>query len=238
MSSTKSLVESILENNFSKAGESLSESFIDILREKLSEAKKIVAAKYGVAELSEALDNVNITENVTYDKERNTLIRAQPMKAFDRSPHTYEIPKQHRNKIAQLQHGQKIDLPNNVTAKRDGKIVHFTVTGAKPGSSEWRPAAQAGHHHFVDMNEETLEEGPRIKIIKARIRDGKVQRRVRKSGVKGMVLRGNKLVRMSPSEKRARKIGARKAKIKRRAKLARALQKRKRSMMKRKALSV
>jgi len=242
MSSTKTLVESILENNFTKAGESLSESFIDILKEKLSEAKKIVAAKHGVAELSEALDNVNIVENVirinqflSHDKERNTLIRAQPMKAFGRSPHTYEIPKQHRNKIAQLQHGQKVDLPNNVTAKRDGKIVHFTVTGAKPGSSEWRPAAQAGHHHFVDMKEETLEEGPRIKIIKARIRGGKVQRRVRKSGVKGMTLRGNKLVRMSPSEKRARKMGARKARIKRRAKLARALQKRKRSMMKRKA---
>lgn len=141
MSSTKSLVESILENNFAKAGESLSESFIDILREKLTEAKKIVAAKHGVAELSEALDTVK---------------------------------------------------------------------------------------------EETLEEGPRIKIIKARIRGGKVQRRVRKSGVKGMSLRGGKLVRISP----AQKMGARRAKIKRRAKLARALMKRKRSMMKRKAMGL
>ena len=46
------------------------------------------------------------------------------------------------------------------------------------------------------------------------------------------------LGRHAHEEKRARKMGARKAKIKRRAKLARALQKRKRSMMKRKALGV
>jgi hypothetical protein len=145
MSTSKKLVESILENNLAKANESLSESFVDILRDKLLEAKKIVAAKHGVAELSEALQNAS---------------------------------------------------------------------------------------------EETLEEAPRIKLIKARIRGGKVERRVRKSAVKGMTLRGGKLVRMSASERRARMMGARKAKIKRRAKLARALQKRKRSMMKRKALGV
>lgn len=236
MSSTKSLVESILENNFAKAGENLSESFVHILTDKLEEAKKIVAAKYCVGDLFEALDNANTTKNVTYDNQ-NILIRAQPMKAFDRSPYTYVIPKQHRNKIAGLQHGQKIDLPNNVTAKRDGNIVHFTVTGAKPGSSEWRPAAQAGHHHFVDMNEETIEEGSRIEFI-TRVRGGEVQRRVRKSGVKGMVLRGNKLVRMSSSEKRKRKAAARRAAIKRHAKLARALLRSKRSRDKRKALGL
>ena len=145
MSSTKKIIESIILDDFNSANESLSESFVEILKDKLSEAKKIVAAKYGVAELAEALELID-EANVT-----------------------------------------------------------------KMG---------------------------RLKMIKARIRGGKVQRRVKKSAVKGLTLRGGKLVRMSPSEKRARKIGARRGKIKRRAKLARALMKRKRSLMKRKALGI
>ena len=145
MSSTKKLVESIILDDYNEANESLSESFVEILKDKLSEAKKIVAAKYGVAELAEALESID-EANVT-----------------------------------------------------------------KMG---------------------------RLKMIKARIRGGKVQRRVKKSAVPGLTLRGGKLVRMSPSEKRARKMGARRGKIKRRAKLARALMKRRRSLMKRKAMGL
>ena len=145
MSSTKKLVESIILDDYNEANESLSESFVEILKDKLSEAKKIVAAKYGVAELAEALELID-EANVT-----------------------------------------------------------------KMG---------------------------RLKMIKARIRGGKVQRRVKKSAVPGLTLRGGKLVRMSPSEKRARKMGARRGKIKRRAKLARALMKRRRSLMKRKAMGL
>lgn len=150
MSSTRKLLESIISDDYNGANENLSESFVEILKDKLVETKKIVAAKYGVAELVEALESLE---------------------------------------------EEQID-EGNVT---------------KMG---------------------------RLKMIKARIRGGKVQRRVKKSAVKGMTLRGGKLVRMSPTEKRARKMGARKAKIKRRAKLARALMKRKRSLMKRKALGL
>ena len=145
MSSTKKIIESIILDDFNSANEGLSESFVEILKNKLSEAKKIVAAKYGVAELAEALESID-EANVT-----------------------------------------------------------------KMG---------------------------RLKMIKARIRGGKVQRRVKKSAVPGLTLRGGKLVRMSPSEKRARKMGARRGKIKRRAKLARALMKRRRSLMKRKAMGL
>ena len=145
MSSTKKLIESIILDDYNQANENLSESFVEILKDKLSEAKKIVAAKYGVAELAEALESID-EANVT-----------------------------------------------------------------KMG---------------------------RLKMIKARIRGGKVQRRVKKSAVPGLTLRGGKLVRMSPSEKRARKMGARRGKIKRRAKLARALMKRRRSLMKRKAMGL
>lgn len=145
MSSTKKIIESIILDDFNSANESLSESFVEILKDKLSEAKKIVAAKYGVAELAEALESID---------------------------------------------------------------------------------------------EANVTKMSRLVLIKARIRGGKVQRRVKKSAVPGLTLRGGKLVRMSPSEKRARKMGARRGKIKRRAKLARALMKRRRSLMKRKAMGL
>jgi hypothetical protein len=77
------------------------------------------------------------------------------------------------------------------------------------------------------------EAGPRIRRIRVRIRNGKVQRNVKTSGVSGFTLRGGRLVRMSSSEKLHRRRGARKGKAKRRAKMARTLMKRKRSLRKR-----
>ena len=151
MSSTKKLIESIISDDFNQASENLTESFTEILKQKLSEAKKIVAAKYDVAELAEALINVEEIE-------------------------------------------------------------------------------QVDESNIVRMG--------RMKMIRARIRSGKVQRRVKRSAIPGMRVSSGKLVRMSPTEKRKRKLGARRAKIKRRAKLARALMKRRRSLMKRKALGL
>jgi hypothetical protein len=78
----------------------------------------------------------------------------------------------------------------------------------------------------------------RKKLIRARVRGGKVQRRKVVSGVKGYTIRRGKVIRMSASERMRRKMGARKAKVKRRAKLARALIKRQRSLRKRKTLGL
>ena len=73
----------------------------------------------------------------------------------------------------------------------------------------------------------------RKKLVKARVRGGKVQRRKVVSGVKGYTIRGGKLTRMSSAERLRRRISQRKAKVKRRAKLARSLIKRKRSLRRR-----
>lgn len=78
----------------------------------------------------------------------------------------------------------------------------------------------------------------RTKVVKVRIRGGKVQRRKKVSAVKGFTIRGGKMVRMNPSERLHRKMGARRAKIKRRAKLARSLIKRRRSLLKRKSMGL
>lgn len=83
------------------------------------------------------------------------------------------------------------------------------------------------------------ESGPRIKRVRVRVRGGKVQRNVRVSNVKGYKMaKGGRIVRMSATEKLHRKRGARKGKFKRRAKLARALMKRRRSMRRRHSLGL
>lgn len=91
---------------------------------------------------------------------------------------------------------------------------------------------------MLSFTEFLTESGPRIRKIRLRIRNGKVQRNVRVSNVKGFTLRGGRMVRMSTMEKLHRRRGARKGKIKRRAKLARALLKRKRSLRRRHAMGL
>ena len=93
----------------------------------------------------------------------------------------------------------------------------------------------------VDLNE--LEEGNimkmgRTKMIRVRIRGGKIQRRKKLSAVQGYTTRGGKLVRMSPVERRNRKMASRRSKFKRRAKLRQALRKRKMSLRRRSAMGL
>jgi hypothetical protein len=78
----------------------------------------------------------------------------------------------------------------------------------------------------------------RAKLIKLRVRGGKVQRRKKLSDVKGYTLRGGRMVRMSTTERRNRKMGARKAKIKRRTKINQILRKRKISLRKRRNIGL
>jgi len=88
------------------------------------------------------------------------------------------------------------------------------------------------------LDEANVQKMGRVKLIRARVRGGKVQRRKKVSAVKGYTLRGGKLTRMSAKERLDRKRGARRGKIKRKAKLARALIKRKRSLRKRASLGL
>lgn len=91
---------------------------------------------------------------------------------------------------------------------------------------------------FLKMHVAVELDEARIKIIKARVRGGKVQRRKKVSNVKGYTLRGGKLTRMSNRERMKRKLSQRKGKLKRKAKMARALMKRKRSLRKRASLGL
>ena len=121
------------------------------------------------------------------------------------------------------------------------EILYIT----KPNPAEQSAEDLRQQHYALHEESEQLDEANknvvkqgRTKIIKARVRGGKVQRRKRVSAVKGYTIRGGKLKRMSMAERIRRKRGQRRAKAKKRAKLARALMKRKRSLRKRAALGL
>ena len=103
------------------------------------------------------------------------------------------------------------------------------VTKSEPGSTHYK--------NNMKEEDEQLDEA-RINIVKARIRGGKIQRRKKVSNVPGMTLRGGTLKRMSAAERRRRKLGAKRAKVKRRSKMTKILMKRKRSLQKRKSLGL
>lgn len=91
---------------------------------------------------------------------------------------------------------------------------------------------------FGSIEEGNIQRMGRTKLIRVRIRKGKVQRRIKKSAVPGYTVRGGKIVRMTPLERRHRKMAARRAKFKRRSKLNQAMRKRNISIRRRKALGL
>ena len=90
----------------------------------------------------------------------------------------------------------------------------------------------------LGLTEANIQKMGRTKLVRIRVRAGKVQRRTKLSTVPGYTIRGGKLVRMSSQERRHRKMGARRAKIKLRSKKNQILRKRKISLRKRKAMGV
>lgn len=91
---------------------------------------------------------------------------------------------------------------------------------------------------YEQLDEANVLKMGRTKMIKVRVRKGKIQRRKRFSAIKGYTIRGGKLTRMSPQERRHRKMGSRRSKFKRRAKLTQTLRKRRISLRRRGALGL
>jgi hypothetical protein len=89
-----------------------------------------------------------------------------------------------------------------------------------------------------ELDEGNIQKMGRTKLIRVRFRKGKIQRRVKKSAVPGFTIRGGKLTRMMPQERRHRKMAARRSKFKRRSKLRQSLRKRQISLRKRKAMGL
>lgn len=89
-----------------------------------------------------------------------------------------------------------------------------------------------------NLYEANIQKMGRTKLIRMRVRNGKVQRRKRLSAVKGYTFRSGRMVRMSPQERLHRKRAARFTKIKIRAKKSVILRKRRMSLNKRRAMGL
>jgi len=89
--------------------------------------------------------------------------------------------------------------------------------------------------HLLEAN--VMKMG-RTKLIRLRVRNGKVQRRKKFSTAPGYTIRGGRLVRMSSIERMRRKRGARRAKIKIKTKRNQILRKRNISLRKRRAMGI
>lgn len=90
----------------------------------------------------------------------------------------------------------------------------------------------------LELVEGNVTKMGRTKLVRVRIRGGKIQRRKKLSAVQGYTTRGGRLVRMSPTERRHRQMAARRSKFKRRAKMRQALRKRRMSLRKRSAMGL
>jgi hypothetical protein len=131
----------------------------------------------------------------------------------------------------------RLDRQNSAAGKGDLEAGKQRQTATSSLKTTPRRLGPEGEYENPVTKERELHEA-RVKIVKARIRNGKVQRRKKVSNVKGYTMRGGKLTRMTPAERRRRKLGQKRGKIKRRAKMSRTRQKRKVALRKRKMLGL
>jgi hypothetical protein len=219
------LVIAILTRKLDEANELVKEAFVDISIHKLADMRKMVAAKM-FAEVT-----MNSPATVNHSKEMRIDSGKQEYKSFSdkRGGSATANPEPRRNDPDPNKF--RSNTPNvpqsDLRGSQDPKKQPFMKDGK----------IQRYKSQDVSLEEEQLDEA-RFRIVKTRIRGGKVQRRRKVSTVKGMTFRGGKLVRMSPAERRKRKMGAKRAKIKVKSKRSRMLQKRKRSMNKRRAMGL
>ena len=88
------------------------------------------------------------------------------------------------------------------------------------------------------LNEAVVQKIGRKRIVRVRVRKGKIQRNKTFSNQPGWTIRSGKLVRMSYRERRDRQLSAKRSKFKRLAKIKQTIRKRKTSLRKRGALGI
>jgi hypothetical protein len=208
----KQLVEKITSRDFDQAGNLLSEELKTILERKMFEMKKMVAARM---------------EQNSHDV-RMKRLRMDVLEEEDDDESSGEESSMARSELKAI--------------AKDAKTIMSKIKGNKELEA-WTQSKITKSADYMNAVADYMEgddklDEARIAIIKARIRGGKIQRRKKVSLVPGMTLRGGKLTRMSPAERRARKMGARKGARKSRQKQSQSLRKRRLSLMKRKRLGI
>jgi hypothetical protein len=255
------LINHIANKDYESANKSLEENFKVILEGKLHEMKKMCAAAMEQNTHAErqkrlrmdVIEEDDIDEGllkVARDKLKLKSLSARAnaserpvMKNIEGKPLVRKIqikPKNLEEEDASEESSMARSELRAIT--KDAKSIMSKIKGNKEleawTQSKITKAADymnAVADYMEDEKEETeqLDEAPRVGVVKLRVRGGKVERRKKVSNVPGMTLRGGKLTRMSPAERRRRKLGAIKAARKTKTKKSQIMRKRKISLMKR-----
>ena len=255
----KNLIQLIKERKFTEAEDQIDNTIPLIMEKKIFEMKKAVAAKMSEqmnrsssqkvrADIMEDEKEESSEKKEKEDDDKEQLdelsneAKAKYVKAVN---HTSGLFKTKKHSSLQGIKSAADTIQSQIKRSEDhpGKTSYSTNSLKKVHKSllqkhdQRKAIADKVQAQLEESTEEELDEA-RINIVRARVRGGKIQRRKRVSNVPGMTLRGGTLKRMSAAERRRRKMGARRGKVKRKAKLSRSLMKRKRSLQKRKSLGL
>jgi hypothetical protein len=242
------LISLITERRFVEADEELSSIIPVIMEKKILEMKKATAAKMSEGIMGtvgpdrakklrmDVLEEDEIEEEIASNlRDADDLQVKNMSKAFDKPGAIKRI-------MSPVSRDPKFTKDQSKSPQNSFGVSSDKQDRGLPRSGDFEDKSKEFLRRSTpskDLKEETEElDEARIKLVKARVRGGKVERRKKVSNVPGMTIRGGQLKRMSAAERRRRKMGARKAKMKRKAKMTRSLMKRKRSLQKRKSLGL
>lgn len=241
-----SIIAAILNKNYEEANSLLEENFHIIMEKKMCEMKKAVSAKLH-NDVNEADDpmvkNLPVINQTGGSQERSEKLASMVQSQSGKASAPTQADKEKGAQFEEVETGEESSMARSELASitKNAKSIMSKIKGNKEleAWTQSKITKSADYMTAVSdyMDGEKLDEA-RIRIIKARIRNGQIQRRKKVSNVPGMTLRAGKLTRMSPAERRARKMGARKAKVKRKAHMTQTLMKRKRSLQKRQRLGL
>jgi hypothetical protein len=223
----KHLVEAIDNKNFESANDLLAEKFHSIMERKMFEVKKMVAAEMcGQGSGFMPTKNQKMVDQGVLEEDEPKVIQNTEQEVSE-----------------QEQPGEESSMARSELASitKNAKSIMAKIKGNKELEAWTQSKITKAADYMTSVSDymdgEKLDEA-RVAIIKARIRGGKIQRRKKVSNVPGFTLRGGKLTRMSASERRRRKLGARIAARKTKQKQSQSLRKRRLSLMKRSRLGI
>jgi hypothetical protein len=237
------LIKHITNKDFESANKTLEENFKVILEGKLHEMKKMCAATMEQNTHSERQKRLKM-DVLEEDEIEEGLLKAVGLLKL-KSPSARanaNAPRQRLKEEDDASEESSMARSELQAMTKDAKSIMSKIKGNKELEA-WTQSKITKAADYINSvadymegeKEETLDEA-QVSMVKLRIRGGKVQRRKKVSNVPGMTLRGGKLTRMSPAERRRRKLGAVKAARKTKSKKSQILRKRKLSLMKRSRL--
>jgi hypothetical protein len=209
----KDLVETIINKQYDSANELFESVIDDIVVHKLLEAKKMVSARMSA--------------------EGSAFLGMPGSNAEKRKRGVLEMDLSKEKPSANVEDRRGMKDPSWFM-----KNVNVVKTGPKTKAIVAKQNQTVNTSEKGDLKEEETLDEARFKIVKARVRGGKVQRRKRISNVEGFKMQDGTLKRMSPAERRRRKLGQKRGKLKRRSKMRMAMMKRKRSLRKRTSIGL